>query len=113
MVALERARALESLGEPEEAASLVLGTVAALKEASPVTAARGYALAARFFRSRGDDARALELYELAAEQFPGPDRHLSEVLNAMAEIHEERGDLAQALELFKSALAARSGVTAG
>jgi hypothetical protein len=57
-------------------------------EVSPIIAARGYASAANFFPSRGDDAKALELYELAADQFPAPDRHLADVLMAMAEIHE-------------------------
>jgi tetratricopeptide (TPR) repeat protein len=108
MFVLERARALEALGESEEAASLVLGSVAALAEASPITAARGYATAAQFFRSHGDNARALELYELAADQFPGPDRHLADVLTAMSEIHEEQGNEAEALRLLKSAMAARS-----
>jgi transcriptional regulator with XRE-family HTH domain len=112
MFALERARGLEALGEAEEAASLVLGSVAAFAEASPITAARGYAAAARFFQSHGDDARALELYELAADRFPAPDRHLADVLTAMAEIEEARGNTAEALSLLKSALAARSGVSA-
>ena len=112
MFALERARGLEATGRSEEAASLVLGSVAAFAEASPITAARGYAAAAHFFQSRGDDARALELYELAAEQFPAPDRHLADVFTAMAEIQEARGNTAEALTLLKGALAARSGVNA-
>jgi tetratricopeptide (TPR) repeat protein len=110
--ALERARALEALGESEEAASVALGSVAAFAEVSPITAARGYAAAANFFRSRGEDAKALELYELAADQFPAPDRHLADVLTAMAEIQEEQGNTAEALSLLKAAVAARSGVTA-
>jgi tetratricopeptide (TPR) repeat protein len=112
MSALERARALEALGESEEAASVALGSVAAFAEVSPITAARGYAAAANFFRSRGEDAKALELYELAADQFPAPDRHLADVLTAMAEIQEEQGNTAEALSLLKAAVAARSGVTA-
>jgi transcriptional regulator with XRE-family HTH domain len=112
MFVLERARALEALGDSEEAASLVLGSVAAFAEASPITAARGYAAAADFFRSHGDDARALELYELAAERFPAPDRHLADVLTAMADIQEARGNTAEALTLLRSAMAARSGVNA-
>lgn len=112
MFILERARALEALGEAEEAASLVLGSVASIAEASPVTAARGYANAGHFFHSRGDDARALELYELAAERFPAADRHLADVLVAMAEIEEARGNTADALAFLKSALATRSDVGA-
>jgi tetratricopeptide (TPR) repeat protein len=107
---VERARALEQLGEPDEAASIMLGVVPRFHEAWPTTAARAYAAAAGFFRSRGDDVKALELYELAAETFTTPDRHQAEVLEAMAEIHEERGDADEALQLLKAALRARSGV---
>jgi tetratricopeptide (TPR) repeat protein len=109
---VERARALDRLGEPDEAASIMLGIVPRFREAWPTTAARAYAAAAGFFRSRGDDAKALELYELAAETFTTPDRHLAEVLQAMAEIHEERGNPEEALQLLKAALRARSGVAA-
>jgi|SRR5579884_982985 len=107
MFTLERARALEALGKDEEAASLALRAVGELDGASSVTAARGYAAAAGFFHSRGDNARAIELYELAAEQFPGPDRHRAGVLTAMAEIREEQGDASEALRLLKSALGAQ------
>jgi tetratricopeptide (TPR) repeat protein len=109
---VERARALDKLGEPDEAASLMLGLVPRFQEARPTTAARAYAAAAGFFRSRGDDVKALELYELAAETFTTPDRHQAEVLQAMAEIHEERGNAEEALQLLKAALRARSGVPA-
>jgi tetratricopeptide (TPR) repeat protein len=110
MFVIERARALAALGEPDEAASLVLGVVPRFQEAWPTTAARAYSAAAGFFRSQGDPRRALELYELAAERFSAPDRHLAEVWTAMAEINEERGDTREALRLLKAALQARSGV---
>jgi tetratricopeptide (TPR) repeat protein len=110
---VERARALDKLGEPDEAASIMLGLVPRFQEARPTTAARAYAAAAGFFRSRGDDVKALELYELAAETFATPDRHQAEVLEAMAEIHEVRGEAEEALHLLKAALRARSGVPAG
>ena len=109
---VERARALEQLGESDEAASIMLGVVSRFREAWPTTAGRAYAAAARFFRSRGDDVKALELYELAAETFTTPDRHQAEVMEAMAEIHEERGNTEEALQLLKAALRARSGVPA-
>jgi tetratricopeptide (TPR) repeat protein len=109
---VERARALAELGEAEEAASLMLGVVPRFSEAWPTTAARAYSAVADFFRSHGDEAKALELYELAAESNPAPDRHLADILTAMAEIHEARGDTDEALRLFKAALQARSGVGA-
>lgn len=112
MFVIERARALDGLGEGAEAASLLLGAVSKLAGASPISAARAYAGAATFFRSRGDSAKALELYELAAEGLRAPDRHLADVLTAMAEIHEEQGRPNEALQLLKAALQARSGARA-
>jgi tetratricopeptide (TPR) repeat protein len=110
MFAIERARALDALGEPEEAASLLLGAVARLREASPTNAGRAYGAAAEFFRTRGDAAKALELYELAADQLIAEDRHLADVLTAMAEIHEEEGHSDEALQLLKRAVRVRRGV---
>jgi tetratricopeptide (TPR) repeat protein len=112
MFTIERARALTALGEPEEAASLLLGIVPRLNAAAPVNAARAYAAAAGIFRTQGDTARALELYELAVETSPVANRHVADALTAMAEIYEERGEAEQALALLKRALAARSGVAA-
>ena len=110
MLTIERARALDALGEPEQAASVLLGAVSRLGDASPTSAARAYAGAADFFRRRGDRAKALELYELAAERLVAPDRHLADVLTAMAEIHEEEGRPDEALQLLKQAVRVRSGI---
>ena len=110
MLTIERARALDALGEPERAASLLLGAVGRLGDASPTSAARAYAGAADFFRQRGDGAKALELYELASDRLSAPDRHLADVLTAMAEIHEEQGRPDQALQLLKQAVRTRSGI---
>jgi tetratricopeptide (TPR) repeat protein len=112
MFTVERARALSALGEGEEAAELLLGIVPRLNAAAPKDAARAYAAVADVFRKQGDTARALELYELAVEQAPVPDRHVVAALTAMAEIHEEQGNGDLALELLKRALAVRSGVPA-
>jgi tetratricopeptide (TPR) repeat protein len=112
MFAVERARALSALGETDEAAELLLGIVPRLNAAAPKDAARAYAAVADIFRKQGDTARALELYELAVEQAPVPDRHVVAALTAMAEIHEEQGNGDLALELLKRALAVRSGVPA-
>jgi len=112
MFTIERGRALSALGEGEEAAELLLGVLPRLSAAAPKDAARAYSAVADIFRRQGDTARALELYELAVEQAPIPDRHVVAALTAMAEIHEEQGNGDLALELLKRALAVRSGVTA-
>jgi tetratricopeptide (TPR) repeat protein len=109
---IERARALAGLGEGDEAAELLLGVVPRLNEAAPKDASRAYCAVADIFRKQGDNARALELYELAAEQAPVPSRHVASALTAMAEIYEEQGDTQRALELLKRALAARASTTA-
>ena len=112
MFAVERARALSALGETDEAAELLLGIVPRLNAAAPKDAARAYSAVADIFREQGDTARALELYELAVEQAPIPDRHVVAALTAMAEIHEEQGNGDMALELLKRALAARTATPA-
>ena len=112
MFEVERARALSALGEPEEAAAILLGIVPRLNAAAPRDAVRAYSAVADVFRKQGDLTRALELYELAVEQAPVADRHVVAALTAMAEIHEEQGNGDMALELLKQALAARSGTPA-
>jgi tetratricopeptide (TPR) repeat protein len=112
MFVVERARALSALGETDEATALLLGIVPRLSAAAPKDAARAYSAVADIFRRQGDTARALELYEIAIERAPTPDRHVVAALTAMAEIHEEQGNGDMALELLKRALAARSGVSA-
>lgn len=112
MFTVERARALSTLGDGEEAVALLLGIVPRLNAAAPRDAARAYSAVAAIFRRQGEMARALELYELAAEQAAAPSRHKAEALTAMAEIYEEQGDAQKALELLKQALAARTGVSA-
>jgi tetratricopeptide (TPR) repeat protein len=112
MFEVERARALSALGEPEEAAEILLGIVPRLNAAAPRDAVRAYSAVADVFRKQGDLARALELYELAVEQAPVADRHVVAALTAMAEIHEELGNGDMALELLKQALAARAGTPA-
>lgn len=112
MFTIERARALSALGEADEAASLLLGIVPRLNQAAPRDAARAYSAVADVFRRQGDVARALELYELAAEQAPAARQYVAEALSAMAEIYEEQGNAQKALELLKQALAARTGTPA-
>jgi tetratricopeptide (TPR) repeat protein len=109
---LERARAELGLGDPETAASRTLGSLPLLADSSPTNAARSYALAASIFRKLGDQAKALELYELAAESFPSQDRHAAEVYGAMAEIAEAAGRKDDALDYLKRALAVRTAIRA-
>jgi tetratricopeptide (TPR) repeat protein len=107
---LERARAELGLGNEEEAASRALGSLPLLSEASPTNAGRSYLLAASIFKELGDQARALELYELAAESFPSQDRHAAEAYGAMAEIAKAAGRKDDALEYLERALAIRTSI---
>jgi tetratricopeptide (TPR) repeat protein len=109
---LERARAELGLGHREEAASRALGSLSLLGEASPTNAGRSFALAASIFRELGDEAKALELYELAAELFPAEDRHAADAYQAMAEIAEAGGRKDEALSYLKRALSARTALRA-
>jgi tetratricopeptide (TPR) repeat protein len=101
---LEKARALAALGNREEAIGIALGAIPRFEHAHPTSAARGYAVAAEIFRGLGENARALELYELAIDTAPTKDRHLGDMYRAIGELHESEGRPAEALESFKRAL---------
>jgi transcriptional regulator with XRE-family HTH domain len=107
MLLLEKARALAALGRHEEAAGIALGAIPRFEHAHPTSAGRGYAIAAQILGELGDQPRALELYELAAETIPVSDRHLVEVYRAMAAIHEGEGRTDDAMQCLKLALDAR------
>jgi tetratricopeptide (TPR) repeat protein len=107
---LERARAELGLGDREEAASRVLGILPLLADTSPTNAGRSYLVAASIFKELGDQARALELYELAADSFPSQDRHAAEAYGAMAEIAKAAGRKDDALEYLERALAIKTAV---
>jgi tetratricopeptide (TPR) repeat protein len=104
MLLLEKARALGALDRREEAIGIALGAIPRFEHAHPTSAARGYAVAAEIFRDLGENARALELYELAVETLPNENRHLGDMHRAIGEIHELEGRPAEALESFKRAL---------
>lgn len=104
MLLLEKARALGALGRREEAIGIALGAAPRFEHAHPTSAARGYAVAAEIFHDFGENARALELYELAVETSPTEDRHLADMYRAIGEIHEAEGRPKKALESFKRAL---------
>jgi tetratricopeptide (TPR) repeat protein len=108
LLVLEEARALVQVGEPEKAASLALEAAGLLETASPHDAGRGYMLVAEVYEQLGDRAKALELYELAAERLEGqPGRYLVDVYSKLARLLEEDGRKDQALEVLKRAVAAR------
>ena len=104
MLLLEKARALGALDRREEAIGIALGAVPRFEHAHPTSAARGYAVAAKIFKELGENARALELYELAVETSPTEDRHLGDMYRAIGEIHEAERRPGEALEYFKRAL---------
>lgn len=109
---LERARSELGLGNREEAASRALGSLPLLADTSPSNAGRSYLLAASIFRELGNEARALELYEMAVELFPARDRNAADAYQAMAEIAKAAGRKDDALEYLERALAARTAVRA-
>jgi tetratricopeptide (TPR) repeat protein len=109
---LERARAELGLGDREEAASRALGSLPLLADSSPTNAGRSYLLAASVFKDLGDDAKALELYELAADSFPAQDRHAADAYGAMAKIAKAAGRKDDALEYLERALAIRTSIRA-
>jgi tetratricopeptide (TPR) repeat protein len=104
MLLLEKARALGALGNREDAIGIALGAIPRFENAHPTSAARGYAVAAAIFKDLDENARALELYELAIETSPTEDRHLGDMYRAIGEIYESEGRPAEALESFKRAL---------
>jgi tetratricopeptide (TPR) repeat protein len=106
LLLLEKARVLIRTGAAEEAAATALGATALFEGASPVNAGRGFSLAAQVYGELGDDARAIELYELAVDLFPVADRHRVDALSAMAELYEAQGRTEEALAVLKQAVQA-------
>jgi tetratricopeptide (TPR) repeat protein len=106
---LEKARALCGLEQFHDAGKIALGTVPVFQRSSAVNAGRGFATAARVFRAIGDQERALELLELAAETLPSPDQVLADVYSSMADVLEHLGKKDEALMALRKALLAREG----
>jgi tetratricopeptide (TPR) repeat protein len=110
MFLLEKARAQAALGEFELAGATALGSIPLLQHGSRTNLGRAYAVAAEIFKTLGDEVKALELYELAAELLDAGDRHLVAVYRSMAGIMEGQGRTDEALELLKRALDRRAPV---
>jgi tetratricopeptide (TPR) repeat protein len=107
-IRLDEARALAALGQREEAAAEAGAVSNLLREADPRDSGRSYAALAGVFADLGDSARAIELYELAAElleEMSNP--YVAEVYEQLGRLLEEQGRRDEALDLFKQALAAR------
>jgi tetratricopeptide (TPR) repeat protein len=104
---VERARALLLTGEREEAASVAMGALPLVADASATDSGRAQALLGDVFRELGEVERAQELYELALETLPGVDRNLLRVYDGLAEILEEQGRGDEALDLLKQAMRLR------
>ena len=113
MLLLEKARALAALSRREDAVGIALGAIPRFEHAHPTSAARGYGVAAEIFKDLGENARALELYELAVETAPTDDRHVADMYRAIGELHEAEGHPAEALESFKRALDVQTHVRRG
>jgi tetratricopeptide (TPR) repeat protein len=105
---LEEARALAALGEHEEAAAEAATVAGLLAELDPHDAGRSYAVLAGIFADLGDSARAIELYELAAELLENASNpYLADVYEALGRLFEEQGRAEEALRFLKRALEAR------
>jgi tetratricopeptide (TPR) repeat protein len=109
LLRLEEARALVQVGDHEDAAALAMEVAGLLKDASPHDAGRGFALVGQVYEELGDRARALELYELAAEVLQtSPGRYLVEVYQRLARLLEEDERKEEALEILKKAVSVRA-----
>jgi tetratricopeptide (TPR) repeat protein len=105
---LERARALIQLGRSEEAAALAMEANGLLADASPQDAGRGYALVGDVYAALGEGAKAIEVYELAAEVLSAfPSRYLVEVYQKLADLLEAEDRKDEALEVLKQAVTVR------
>jgi tetratricopeptide (TPR) repeat protein len=101
---LEKARALAKLGRSEEAIGLAMEVAGALADRNRTDAGRAYAVAAEVYANEGDRARALELFELAAEHMNETPIYHVDVYSRMAELLEAEGRKDEALELLKQAV---------
>jgi tetratricopeptide (TPR) repeat protein len=107
LLQIERARALLLKGEQEQAASLAMGALPHVLQASAIDSGRAQALLGDVFRELGDRERAQELYELALETLPSVDSNLVRVYGGLAALLEEDGRELEALELLKQAMKLR------
>jgi tetratricopeptide (TPR) repeat protein len=110
---LEEARALAKLGRNEEAAALAMQISGLISDAHPEDAARSYTVLGSVFEDLGDNARAKELYELAAELLKprNPNRFLVEVYSRLAELAEREDRKEEAYEYMKKAIGMQRAIS--
>jgi tetratricopeptide (TPR) repeat protein len=77
-----------------------------IADAHPEDAARSYATLAEVYEEMDERARALELYELAADllRSDNPNRYLAGIYARMAELYEAEGRPEAAYEHMKKAV---------
>jgi tetratricopeptide (TPR) repeat protein len=109
---IAKAQALAQLGRDEEAVACAMA-LAGRAEGRPDLAGRAYAVAADVF-AKDNRARALELYELAAELMVERDHAFIRTLySKMAELLEAEGRKDEALELLKRAVGLKEQARTG
>jgi tetratricopeptide (TPR) repeat protein len=105
---IEEARALVLLGRSDEAAATAMTIQGLLADAEPDDAGRAYTVLGDVYRQLGDNARAREIWELAAEQLePDPNPYIGDVYERLGTLLEEEGRTAEALQMLKRAYGAR------
>ena len=110
LLRLEQARALLKLGRIDEAHQVAIEVSGILAGMSGTVAARPYTTLADVFAATGDRPRALDLFELAADQLgdePSPLR--AGVLARWAELLEAEGRTAEALDVLKQVVTGPGG----
>lgn len=106
---LERARAFVQLDRSDEAVQLAIESTELLASASPGDAGRGHMVVAEVYGQLGDNERAIEMYEQAAELLKlSPNRYLLEVYANLADLLEAEGRKDEALEVLKKAVTAQA-----
>jgi tetratricopeptide (TPR) repeat protein len=109
---LEEARALAKLGRSEEAAALAMQVSGLIADAAPEDAARSYTVLGSVYEELGEESRAREVYELAAELLEprNPNRFLIEVYSKLADLAEGEGRREKAYEYMKKAVGQQKAV---
>jgi tetratricopeptide (TPR) repeat protein len=105
---LEEARALVLVGRAEDAAVVAMTVQGLLAGAEPDDAGRAYMVLGDVFRQVGDNARAREIWELAAELLERePNPYIGDVYERLGALLEEEGRTEEALQMLKRAYGAR------
>lgn len=105
---IEQARALVLLGRHEEAAATAMAVQGLLADAEPDDAGRAYTVLGDVYRHVGDNARAREIWELAAELLERePNPYIGDVYERLGTLLEEEGRTEDALQMLKRAYGSR------